>query len=75
MNQYEPLQQIGKGAFGIIRKVKRISDGKVEGFRLTLKDFGKKGNRLQRNDRKGKASVGGRSQYFEGVEASKVTKR
>ncbi|KAJ3324060.1 hypothetical protein HDV06_000601 [Boothiomyces sp. JEL0866] len=29
MNQYEPLEPIGSGSFGIIRKVKRISDGKM----------------------------------------------
>ena len=44
MNQYEPLQQIGKGAFGIIRKVKRMSDGKVSSE--VTAGFGKEGNRL-----------------------------
>ncbi|KAI8901935.1 kinase-like domain-containing protein [Globomyces pollinis-pini] len=28
MNQYQPLEPIGSGSFGIIRKVKRLSDGK-----------------------------------------------
>ena len=26
---YEPLEQIGSGSFGIIRKVRRISDGRI----------------------------------------------
>lgn len=29
MNNYEPLETIGSGSFGIIRKVRRISDGMV----------------------------------------------
>ncbi|KAI8911083.1 kinase-like domain-containing protein [Gorgonomyces haynaldii] len=29
MNQYEPLEKIGSGSFGIIRKVRRLSDGKL----------------------------------------------
>lgn len=28
-NEYEPLELIGRGSFGQIRKVKRKSDGKV----------------------------------------------
>ena len=36
MNIYEPLEMIGSGSFGIIRKIKRISDGKVRALeRLT----------------------------------------
>ena len=30
MNLYEPLETIGSGSFGVIRKVKRISDGRVK---------------------------------------------
>lgn len=29
MNAYETLETIGKGSFGLIRKVKRVSDGKI----------------------------------------------
>lgn len=29
MNNYEPLEAIGSGSFGIIRKVRRLSDGKL----------------------------------------------
>jgi serine/threonine protein kinase len=29
MDNYEPLESIGFGSFGIIRKVRRISDGKL----------------------------------------------
>jgi NIMA (never in mitosis gene a)-related kinase 2 len=28
MNNYEPFEAIGSGSFGVIRKVKRITDGK-----------------------------------------------
>lgn len=36
MDEYEPLEQIGSGSFGIIRKVRRLSDNKVEGRVLLL---------------------------------------
>lgn len=29
MENYQPLEVIGSGSFGIIRKIKRVSDGKV----------------------------------------------
>jgi NIMA (never in mitosis gene a)-related kinase 2 len=36
MDAYEPLEQIGSGSFGIIRKVKRKSDGRVLNFNKLL---------------------------------------
>lgn len=29
MEKYEQLEKIGEGQFGVVRKIKRISDGKV----------------------------------------------
>jgi hypothetical protein len=29
MDKYEELEYIGKGQFGLVKKVKRISDGRV----------------------------------------------
>lgn len=76
---FEPLEVCGSGSFGLIRKVRRISDGQVQDdgkkypnihfFRLMCSvlcsiDFGLQGNRLPKNEWEGETTAGSRSQYL-----------
>ena len=78
LDEFEIVEVIGSGQYGVCKKVKKKSDGKVENnmsnnerARFTLNtryiDFCMEGTRLRSNDRSGEEVAVSRGQLVEGA--------